>query len=63
MKTGGKEKDRFTAQLCIGKDGQKLIPFLIFKGETIFVAPIVIGHILDMRLLLTHLHLNCSQAN
>jgi hypothetical protein len=63
VKTGGKEKDRFTAQLGIGKGGQKLIPFLIFKGETIFVASIVIGHILDMRLLLTHLHLNCSQAN
>ena len=37
VKTGGKEKDRFTAQLGIGKGGQKLIPFLIFKGETISI--------------------------
>ena len=53
VKTGGKDKDRFTAQLGVGKGGKKCIPFLIFKGETIFVASIVIGHIRDMRLLLT----------
>ena len=33
VRTGGKEKDRFTGQLSIGKGGKKLIPFLIFKGE------------------------------
>ena len=33
VKTGGKEKDRFTGHLSIGKGGKKLIPFLIFKGE------------------------------
>ena len=33
VQTGGKEKDRFTAQLSISKAGKKLIPFLIFKGE------------------------------
>ena len=33
VRTGGKEKDRFTAQLSICKDGRKLIPFLIYKGE------------------------------
>jgi len=33
VRTGGKEKDRFTAQLSVGKGGKKLIPFLIFKGE------------------------------
>ena len=32
VRTGGKEKDRFTAQLSIGKGGKKLIPFLIYKG-------------------------------
>ena len=63
VKTAGKEKNRFTAQLGVGKGGKKCIPFLIFKVETIFVASIVIGHIRDMRLLLTHLHLNCRQAD
>ncbi len=33
VKTGGKEKDRFTAQFGVGKGGKKLIPFIIFKGE------------------------------
>ena len=33
VRTGGKEKNRFTAQLSITKDGRKLIPFLIFGGE------------------------------
>ena len=33
VKTGGKEKDRFTCQLTVGKDGKKYIPFIIFKGE------------------------------
>ena len=33
VRTGGKEKDRFTAQLSITKDGRKLTPFLIYKGE------------------------------
>jgi hypothetical protein len=33
VKTGGKEKDRFTVQLGAGKGGKKLIPFVIFKGE------------------------------
>jgi hypothetical protein len=33
VKTGGKEKERFTVQLGIGKGGTKLLPFLIFKGE------------------------------
>ena len=33
VKTGGKEKDRFTAQLSIGKGGKKLIPFVIWNGE------------------------------
>ena len=33
VKTGGKEKDRFTEQLSIAKSGNKLITFLLFKGE------------------------------
>ena len=33
VKTGGKEKDRFTVQLGVGKGGKKVIPFIIFKGE------------------------------
>ncbi len=33
VKTAGKEKDRFTCQLSIAKDGTKLIPFLIWKGK------------------------------
>ena len=33
VKTGGKEKDRFTAHLGIAKSGKKLIPFLVFKGD------------------------------
>ena len=33
VKTAGKEKDRFTVQLSITKDGGKLPPFIIFKGE------------------------------
>lgn len=33
VRTGGKEKNRFTAQLSITKDGRKLIPFIIFGGE------------------------------
>lgn len=32
-KTGGKEKDRFTVQLSIGKGGLKLPIFIIWKGE------------------------------
>ena len=36
MNTGSKEKDRFTVQFSIAKDGKKLIPFLIFKGELKF---------------------------
>ena len=32
-KTGGKEKERFTAQLGCIKGRQKLIPFIIMKGE------------------------------
>ena len=39
VKTGGKEKNRFTGQLSIGKDGKKLPPFLIFKGE--YLVPII----------------------
>lgn len=35
VRTGGKEKNRFTAQLSISKAGKKLIPFLIFKGECV----------------------------
>ena len=31
VRTGGKEKDRFTAQLSVGKGGKKLIPFLILR--------------------------------
>ena len=38
VKTGGKEKDRFTTQLGIKKDGTKCIPFIIFKGETIHLC-------------------------
>ena len=38
IKTGGKEKDRFPAQFSITKDGKKLIPFLIFKGELTFTS-------------------------
>ena len=30
--TGGSEKDRFTVQLSITKEGTKLIPCVIFKG-------------------------------
>ena len=30
VKTAGKEKDRFTAQLSCAKDGTKSIPFVIF---------------------------------
>ena len=37
MRTGGKEKDGFTAQLSIGKDGRKLIPSLTFRGEFLFI--------------------------
>ena len=37
VRTDGKEKDRFTAQLSIGKDGRKLIRFLIFRGEFLFI--------------------------
>jgi hypothetical protein len=33
VKTGGKEKDRFTVQLGVGKGGAKLRPLIIFKGE------------------------------
>ena len=33
VKTGGKEKYRFTSQLGIANIGKKLIPFLVFKGE------------------------------
>ena len=33
VKTGCREKDRFTAQLGITKSGNKLIPFLVFKGD------------------------------
>ena len=33
VKTGGKEKDRFTVQFCMTKNGDKLIPFIIFKGD------------------------------
>ena len=33
VKTGRKDKDRFTAQFSIGKGGNKLIPFIIFKDE------------------------------
>ena len=29
---GGGEKDRFTVQLSVAKDGTKLKPYLIFKG-------------------------------
>ena len=32
VKTGGTEKDRFTAQLGIANIGKKLIPFLVFEG-------------------------------
>lgn len=35
VKTGGKEKDRFTVQLSIGKDGKKLIPFVIWKATPV----------------------------
>ena len=37
IRTGGKEKDRFTAQLSIGKDARKLIPLLIFKDKFLFI--------------------------
>ena len=37
IQTGGKDKDKFTAQLSIGKDGRKLIPFFIFRGEFLFI--------------------------
>ena len=33
VKTGVKDKDRFTAQLVIATSGKKLITFLLFKGE------------------------------
>lgn len=33
VKTGGKEKDRYTVQLGVGKGGKKLDPFVVFKGE------------------------------
>ena len=33
VKTGGKENDWFTEKFSIGKGGNKLIPFIIFKGE------------------------------
>jgi len=33
VRTGGKEKDWFTAQLSITKDGRKFTPFLIYKGK------------------------------
>ena len=33
VKTGGNEKDRFTVQFCIMKNGDELIPLIIFKGE------------------------------
>ena len=38
VRTGGKEKNRFTTQLSIGKDGKKLIPFLIFKGVCVYIC-------------------------
>ena len=31
--TVGKDNNHFTVQLCIIKNGDKLIPFIIFKGE------------------------------
>ena len=37
VRTGGKEKNRFTAQLAITKDGRKLTPFIIYNGEFCFV--------------------------
>lgn len=40
-KTGGKEKDRFTTQLGVGKGGKKLIPFIIFKGEKALLSCLV----------------------
>ena len=33
VKTGGGEKSRFTCQLSCSKGGNKLTPFIIFKGE------------------------------
>ena len=33
VKTGGKEKDRFTEQLGIANSGKKLINFLVFKAR------------------------------
>ena len=36
VKTGGKEKDRFTCQLSVAKDGTKLPPFIIWKGKFIY---------------------------
>ena len=35
VKTGGKEKDRFTCQISIGEVGMKCIPYVIFKGQDI----------------------------
>lgn len=33
VRTAGKEKDRFTVQLCIAKSGRKLKVYIIFKGK------------------------------
>ena len=33
--TGGAEKERFTCQLTVSKNGHKLPPFMIFKGASI----------------------------
>ena len=33
VKNGGKDKDIFTVQLCMMKNGDKFIPFIIFKDE------------------------------
>ena len=44
IRTGGKEKDQFTAQFSVGKDGTKLIPFLIFRGKVflyVYVLPTI----------------------
>ena len=38
VKTGGREKDRFTCQLSIAKDGTKLPPFIIWKGKFIYLS-------------------------
>ena len=46
IRTGGKEKDRFTVQLSIIKAGRKVTPFLIFRGEYLLIDLFVLLEIL-----------------